>query len=152
MNSISKILFIICTGTMTLLSQTDWERWGKADFSYEIRTDNTQRNYNISGDNAGEIILKTAAVGYWSLISDVDGDNCPFNPTCSSFFIQSVKETNIIQGTFMFADRFTRDMDIFGRITHYPIAKNKHFYDPPSLYTLDKDKLKYIPAGVIVNN
>ena len=137
---------------MTLLSQTDWERWGKPDFSYEVRTDNTQRNYNISGDNAGEIILKTAATGYWLFISDVDGDNCPFNPTCSSFFLQSVKETNIIQGTFMFADRFTRDMDIFGRTSHYPIAKNKHFYDPPTLYTLDKSKIKYIPAGVAVNN
>jgi hypothetical protein len=152
MNSISKILFIICIGTMTLLSQTDWVRWGKADFSYEMHKDKTQRNYNIRGDNAGEILLNTAAVGYWLFISDVDGDNCPFSPTCSSFFLQSVKETNILQGTFMFADRFTRDMDIFGRLSHYPIAKNRHFYDPPTLYTLDKSKIKYIPAGAAVNN
>src|ERR1035437_152369 len=152
MNSISKILFIICIGTMTLLSQTDWERWGKTNFSYKMPKDKTQRNYNISGDNAGQILLNTAAVGYWLFISDVDGDNCPFSPTCSSFFLQSVKETNIVQGTLMFADRFTRDMDIFGRLSHYPIAKNKHFYDPPTLYTLNKDKIKYIPAGVIVNN
>ena len=137
---------------MTLLSQTDWERWGKASFSYEMHKDKTQRNYNISGDNAGEILLNTAAAGYWLFISDVDGDNCPFSPTCSSFFLQSVKETNIVQGTFMFADRFTRDMDIFGRLSHYPIAKNRHFYDPPTLYTLDKSKIKYIPAGAAVNN
>jgi hypothetical protein len=149
---ILKLFILVCLWIPVLFSQTDWERWGKADFSYEIRTDNTQRNYNISGDNAGQIILKTAAIGYWLFISDVDGDNCPFNPTCSSFFLQSVKETNIIQGTFMFADRFTRDMDIFGRLSHYPIARNKHFYDPPTLYTLDKDKIKYIPAGVIVKN
>jgi putative component of membrane protein insertase Oxa1/YidC/SpoIIIJ protein YidD len=135
-----------------LFSQTDWEKWGKAEISFEMHKDPIQRNYNISGDNAGQILLNTAAVGYWLFISDVDGDNCPFSPTCSSFFLQSVKETNIFQGTFMFADRFTRDMDIFGRTTHYPIAKNKHFYDPPTLYTLDKSKIKYIPAGVTVNN
>src|SRR5665647_3560882 len=114
-----KIFFIICLCTMAIFSQTDWEKWGKADISYVIHKDKTQRNYNISGDNVGQIILRTAAVGYWFFISDVDGDNCPFSPTCSSFFLQSVKETNIVQGTFMFADRFTRDMDIFGRITHY---------------------------------
>jgi hypothetical protein len=51
----------------------------------------------------------------------------------------------------MFADRFTRDMDIFGRIEHYPIAKNRHLFDPPKLYTLNKAKIKYIPAGVLVN-
>jgi putative component of membrane protein insertase Oxa1/YidC/SpoIIIJ protein YidD len=152
MNLISKILFIICIGTMTLFSQTDWEKWGKVDFSYKMHKDKTQRNYNISGDNAGQILLNSAAIGYWLFISDVDGDNCPFSPTCSSFFLQSVKETNIVQGTLMFADRFTRDMDIFGRTSHYPIAKNRHFYDPPALYTLDKSKIKYIPAGVTVNN
>jgi hypothetical protein len=146
------ILVIACLFTVTLFSQTDWEKWGKADISYEIHNDKTQRSYNISGDNAGQIILRTTAVGYWFFISDVDGDNCPFSPTCSSFFLQSVKETNIIQGTLMFADRFTRDMDIFGRLTHYPIARNKHLYDPPSLYTLDRDKIKYIPAGILVNN
>ena len=135
-----------------LFSQTDWEKWGKADISYEMHKDTGKRDYNIGGDNAGQILLNTAAVGYWLFISDVDGDNCPFSPTCSSFFLQSVKETNIFQGTFMFADRFTRDMDIFGRTSHYPIAKNKHFYDPPTLYTLDKSKIKYIPAGVTVNN
>jgi putative component of membrane protein insertase Oxa1/YidC/SpoIIIJ protein YidD len=135
-----------------LFSQTDWEKWGKADISYEMHGGTGKRDYNINGANAGQIVLKTAAVGYWFFISDVDGDNCPFSPTCSSFFLQSVKETNILQGTFMFADRFTRDMDIFGRTSHYPVAKNNHFYDPPTLYTLDKSKIKYIPAGAAVNN
>ena len=147
-----KLTIIFCVWVMVLFSQTDWEKWDKADISYEIHQDKAQRNFSIAGDNAGQIILRTAAVGYWLFISDVDGDNCPFSPTCSSFFLQSVKETNIFQGTFMFADRFTRDMDIFGRRSHYPIAKNKHFYDPPTLYTLDKNKIKYIPAGVAVNN
>jgi hypothetical protein len=147
-----KLLIIVCSWMAVLFSQTDWERWGKADFSFEINKDKSQRNYSINGDNTGQIILKAAAVGYWFFISNVDGDNCPFSPTCSSFFLQSVKETNIVQGTLMFSDRFTRDMNIIGRLSHYPIAKNRHYYDPPTLYTLDKNKIKYIPAGVIVNN
>ena len=147
-----KLTIIFCVWMTVLFSQTDWEKWGKANISYEMQKEANQRNYNLSGDNAGQILLKTAAVGYWFFISDVDGDNCPFSPTCSSFFLQSVKETNILQGTFMFADRFTRDMDIFGRTSHYPVAKNNHFYDPPTLYTLDRSKIKYIPAGAAVNN
>jgi hypothetical protein len=134
-----------------LFAQTDWEKWGKADIPYTINSGTVPRNYSISGDNGGQILLKGLVTGYWVIISDVDGDNCPFSPTCSSFFLQSVKGTNIVQGTLMFADRFTRDMDIFGRLSHYPISRNRHLYDPPTLYTLDKDKIKYIPAGVIVN-
>ena len=146
-----KLLLVFVSFTALLFSQSDWEKWGKAEFSYEIRNNNSQRDYNIKGDNAGQIVLKTLAAGYWIFISDVDGDNCPFSPTCSSFFLQSVKETNIIQGTLMFADRFTRDMDIFGRLNHYPIARNKHFYDPPSLYTLNSNRIRYIPPGTEVN-
>lgn len=146
-----KLIVFISISAAVLYSQTDWEKWGKADISYSINKDSGRRNYSIAGDNAGQVILKTMAAGYWIFISDVDGDNCPFSPTCSSFFLQSVKETNIVQGTLMFADRFTRDMDVFGRLEHYPIAKNKHLYDPPSLYTLNKDKITYIPAGVVVN-
>lgn len=146
-----KLIVFISLSATVLYCQTDWVKWGKADISYTINKDFGKREYGIKGDNAGQIVLKTVAAGYWIFISDVDGDNCPFSPTCSSFFVQSVKETNIVQGALMFADRFTRDMDIFGRLAHYPISKNKHLYDPPSLYTLNKDKIKYLPAGVAVN-
>ncbi|MDR3608995.1 MAG: membrane protein insertion efficiency factor YidD [Ignavibacteriaceae bacterium] len=146
-----KLFVLICLGMQVLFAQTDWEKWGKADIPYTINSGTVSRNYSIGSDNPGQIILKSLVIGYWVIISDVDGDNCPFSPTCSSFFLQSVKETNIVQGTLMFADRFTRDMNTFGRLSHYPISRNRHLYDPPTLYTLDKDKIKYIPAGVIVN-
>ncbi len=146
-----KLLAYIFFSALSISAQTDWVKWGKADYSYQIKQVSSQRVYSISGNNAGETALKTLAVSYWFFISDVDGDNCPFNPTCSSFFLQSVKETNLVQGTLMFADRFTRDMDFIDRFSHYPIAKNRHFYDPPSLYTLDASKIKYIPAGELVD-
>jgi putative component of membrane protein insertase Oxa1/YidC/SpoIIIJ protein YidD len=146
-----KISVLILFSALTIYAQTDWVKWGKADYSYELKKENPQRQYSISGNNAGETALKALAVGYWFFISDVDGDNCPFSPTCSSFFLQSVKETNIFQGTLMFADRFTRDMDFIDRFSHYPVSKNQHFYDPPTLYTLDRSKIKYIPAGELVD-
>jgi putative component of membrane protein insertase Oxa1/YidC/SpoIIIJ protein YidD len=146
-----KITAFILFSVLSIYAQTDWVKWGKTDYSYEIKNENHQRQYSITGNNVGEAALKTLAIGYWFFISDVDGDNCPFSPTCSSFFLQSVKETNIIQGTLMFADRFTRDMDFIDRFSHYPISKNMHFYDPPSLYSLNSSKIKYIPAGEFVD-
>ncbi|MBU0475828.1 MAG: membrane protein insertion efficiency factor YidD [Bacteroidetes bacterium] len=73
---------------------------------------------------------------YSFLISDLDGDNCPFYPTCSSFFVQSVNETNIIKGTLMFADRFTRDSNIFKSRSHYPKHISGKLFDPIQNYLL----------------
>ncbi len=96
-------------------------------------------------------MLKSLADVYWIFISDVDGDNCSFSPTCSNFFIQSVQQTNLFQGTIMFFDRFTRDMDIFKKYNQYPRVTDGHFYDPPSLYTLDETKINYIPPFEVIN-
>ena len=81
----------------------------------------------------------------------VDGANCPFNPTCSSFLVQSISETNPIQGLLMSFDRFTRDTNIYGRQEHYPRFGNTHFYDPITLYTLDEKKINFIPATTYIN-
>jgi hypothetical protein len=133
-------------------AQTDWVKWGKADFSYQIKNPVEQRNYSFDLSNPERLVLKSLANAYWFFISDVDGDNCAFNPTCSNFFIQSVEKTNIVQGFLMFFDRFTRDMDIFGKLNHYPRVPDGHFYDPPSLYLLDIHFINYIPPSVIVKN
>jgi putative component of membrane protein insertase Oxa1/YidC/SpoIIIJ protein YidD len=87
---------------------------------------------------------------YWIFISDLDGDNCPFHPSCSSFFLESIEETNLIQGTLMFFDRFTRDSNPVNREEHYPVYKNYRFYDPPKLYTLSKEKIQIIPPHTVV--
>lgn len=133
------------------LNSADWQKWGKADYSYEIpdQTLSGKRNYSLSGENIGGTILKSFADTYWFFISDVDGDNCSFHPTCSSFFIQAVKKTNFLQGTLMFADRFTRDLNLF-KLDHYPRVKDGHFYDPVILYTLNKDDIKiFNPESVV---
>ena len=131
---------------------TDWQKWGKANYYYEIddKPVSRKRNYSINEENPGETLLKSAADIYWIFISDVDGDNCSFNPTCSSFFIEAVKRTNILQGTLMFSDRFTRDLNLF-KLNHYPRIKDGHFYDPVSLYTLNSKYINIIPSDAVVN-
>ena len=127
-------------------------KWEKADFRYEQPVEQTRRDYSFEAGNAGEFLIKSIANAYWFFISDVDGDNCPFRPSCSTFFIESVAETNIPHGTLMFFDRFTRDMNVFKKHKHYPRVSSGFYYDPPELYTLNKNRIEYIPPSVIVED
>ena len=137
---------------MPALAQLDDLKWQKADISYEKQINYNKRNYSFESDNAGEFLAKSLANAYWFFISDVDGDNCPFRPTCSVFLIQSAKETNIFQASLMFFDRFTRDMNIATRHGHYPRVSDGYLYDPPQNYTLNKGKIKYLPPAFIVED
>jgi putative component of membrane protein insertase Oxa1/YidC/SpoIIIJ protein YidD len=149
---VMKFLFIIsfiCLFSLdSLISQTDWERWGKAETDYQLLNKFQHRDYFFNTDNPSKYFVKSLANVYWFFISDVDGNNCPFKPSCSSFFIQSIEETNLAQATLMFFDRFTRDMNIF-KMGHYPRTKEGYFYDPPSLYSL-ANPIEFIPSSEIV--
>ncbi|MBK7630827.1 MAG: membrane protein insertion efficiency factor YidD [Ignavibacteriales bacterium] len=132
-------------------AQTDWVRWEKSNPAYQIKDYYLERDYDLSINSISDVIVKPIINAYWFFISDVDGANCPFQPSCSSFLVRSINETNMLQGVVMFFDRFTRDTNIFERHKHYPIFKKNHFYDPITLYTLDKEKIKIIPANTFVN-
>lgn len=127
-------------------------KWQKADLSYEKQIHFDKRNYSFESENAGELVTKSLANAYWFFISDVDGDNCPFRPSCSSFLLQSAKETNIFQASLMFFDRFTRDMNIAKSHYHYPRVSAGYFYDPPQNYTLNSEIINYLPASFIVDD
>lgn len=146
------VVTLILFASIKTYAQTDWVKWGKADYSYRINSTSTQRDYSIGLNSPGRFVLKSFANAYWIFISDVDGDNCSFSPTCSNFFIQSVEKTNFVQGTLMFFDRFTRDMNFTGKLNHYPRVGDGHFYDPPSLYILYRDSINYIPPSVVIMN
>ena len=143
-------LLYILIFQFTNYSQTDWVRWEKSDPNYQIENTFLERNYDLSIESASDAIVKPLINAYWFFISDVDGANCPFNPSCSSFLAQSINETNIFQGTLMFFDRFTRDTNVFGRHEHYPRFGKNHLYDPVTLYTLDEKKIKFIPANTFL--
>lgn len=144
------IITFLLTINCSSFSQSDWVKWGKADYSYQVKGTTEGRNYSLDISSPGRFLLKSFANVYWLFISDVDGDNCSFSPTCSNFFIQSVEKTNIVQGSLMFFDRFTRDMDIFGKLNQYPRVPDGHLYDPPSLYSLESDSVKYIPPSIVI--
>ena len=133
-------------------SQEDFVKWGKAEISYQKPENYQKRDYSFASDNAGELVTKSFINAYWFFISDVDGDNCPFRPSCSTFLLESVRETNIFQASFMFFDRFTRDMNLFKGNNHYPRVKSKHYYDPAVNYTLNSEKINYLPAGFVVDD
>ena len=138
--------------TTSTFCQIDNFKWQKADLTYEKQIHFTYREYSFEAENVGEFIAKSLANAYWFFISDVDGNNCPFRPSCSSFLLLSVKETNIFQASLMFFDRFTRDMNIVKGHEHYPKVIAGYFYDPPQNYTLNPGKIKYLPPAFIVDD
>ncbi|MCK7528026.1 MAG: membrane protein insertion efficiency factor YidD [Ignavibacteriales bacterium] len=92
------MLLLLFISQLTIYSQTDWVRWEKSDPTYQIEDTYLERDYDLSIESASDVIVKPVINAYWFFISDVDGANCPFNPSCSSFLVQSIKETNIFQG------------------------------------------------------
>lgn len=141
----SFIIISVFLPAVSLVAQSDWQRWEKSEPNYLKDSFNSSRDYSYQKDNFEYLISKSLINLYQIFISDVDGDNCPFYPSCSSFWIEAIDETNIFQGTLMFFDRFTRDSNPVNRDEHYPVYKNFRYYDPPKLYALKKDKLEFIP-------
>ncbi len=134
------MLFILFAGIIS--AQTDWVKWEKTEADYEISV-HPQHPYSIDDSGVGSVIVSSLQISYSAIISDVDGENCPFYPTCSSFYVHSIKETNIFQGTLMFADRFTRDSNLFKGKTHYPIHSSGRYYDPTYNYYLVQNKVHF---------
>ncbi len=147
-----KLLLIILFMSVIMPAQTEMHRWGKAEITYQQKSPGSERNYGIENGSLSDILVEGFTHAYWIFISDVDGDNCPFSPTCSSFFVESVKETNIIQGVLMFSDRLTRDTNFFYREYHYPLAENGRLYDVPSNYKLNAAEIRYNPPFAVVND
>lgn len=152
MRSKQILFFLLLLFTTSAFCQIEDLKWQKADISYEKQIHYNKRNYSFESNNAGEFIAKSLANAYWFFISDVDGENCPFRPTCSAFLLQSAKETNIFQASLMFFDRFTRDMNLAKGHNHYPRVSSGHFYDPPQNYTLNQGRINYLPPSFIVDD
>ncbi|HEX2983016.1 MAG TPA: membrane protein insertion efficiency factor YidD [Ignavibacteriales bacterium] len=124
-----RTLFILLI-TASLSYCQELEKWEKKEIPYAGEIE--------SGDPREGGFLNAVKDVYHFLISDVDGDNCPFVPTCSSFFTEAAAEYGIVYGGFMFADRFTRDMNLF-KLNKYPLSAGGRFADPPELYFYNQD-------------
>jgi putative component of membrane protein insertase Oxa1/YidC/SpoIIIJ protein YidD len=151
MQSKLNIFFITLLLTTSAFCQIENLKWQKAEISYEKPDHFRKRNYSFQADDAGEYIKKLFVNAYWFFISDVDGDNCPFSPTCSSFFMDATEETNIFQATLMFSDRLTRDANPI-KANNYPRDNNGHYFDPAINYTLSQGRINYLPPAFIVED
>jgi len=136
---IKKLLLVILFFTGAGLAQTDWQRWEKKEVSYE--KESLQDSLVFDDSSVKAFLFSTLKNGYAFFISNHDGDNCPFAPTCSHFYVDAVKKTNIIQGTLMFADRFTRDSNLFKTLEQYGISVSGKLEDPVIKYTLQQDSV-----------
>lgn len=135
------IYFFLFSFPYNLNAQTDWVRWEVKEINYELPISH-HHDYTVDKSSIGMIMLSVLRNTYYFFISDLDGDNCPFEPSCSAFFLQSVKEASIFKGTLMFSDRFTRDLNLFKGLDHYPLLASKKFSDPAYNYTLHSEKIK----------
>jgi putative component of membrane protein insertase Oxa1/YidC/SpoIIIJ protein YidD len=142
------VFIILCT---PLLAQTDWGKWETAEVSYELRPID-KKNYQFDTGSLDGLIMSSMKNIYYFTISDLDGDNCPFYPSCSNFYVSAVKQTNIFQGTLMFADRFTRDSNLFKSRNHYKYYSHGKFHDPVELYTLKEKIIDHIPQKSVVDD
>jgi len=123
-------------------AQSECVKWEESKPSYELSASRLH-NYNVDKSSFGMTILSVARNAYYFFISDLDGDNCAFDPSCSAFYLQSIKETSIFKGTLMFADRFTRDINFFKGMNHYQLLPSGKFLDPANNYTLISQKISF---------
>lgn len=128
----------------SLYAQNDWVRWEKVKPKYTnfFSEDSTTI---IQSSSSNHNFLYNAKIVYKFFISDLDGDNCAFHPTCSQFFVEASLNSNILQGTLMFADRFTRDLNLLKGLAHYPHQPNGKLYDPSHNYLLKVKKIELFP-------
>ncbi|GAB6282412.1 MAG: hypothetical protein STSR0008_11570 [Ignavibacterium sp.] len=110
--------------------QIEYEKWNKKEISYLKNDLLENRKISLSNKNIVNVLTKSIINIYWVFISDVDGDNCSFQPSCSSFFVEALAHTNFFESTLLFADRFTRDSNIFDKNKKYILTKYNKLYDP----------------------
>ncbi len=93
------------------------------------------------------IVVNWIAFFYHRFISPNDYSHCPFNPTCSHFMFQSIKEFGIV-GIIMGTDRLMRD-NFWSREGKYPEI-NGRLIDPPRwhylpyYWRLDLEKIDFL--------
>ncbi|MBS3945048.1 MAG: membrane protein insertion efficiency factor YidD [Melioribacter sp.] len=143
---IKSIIFCLLLVPTLSKAQTDWVKWDAVEVSYKI-SNASSKNIITQKQNTGSGIISFLRNIYGFFISELDGDNCPFYPSCSHFFVQAISESGMIKGPLMFADRFIRDLNFFKGKNSYPIHRIGKFYDPVSNYTLNEQMIEIALSG-----
>lgn len=144
-----KIFLAIIILTVSAKAQIETANWEKVEQDYRVK--NAEAEYQSSVENE-QGIFSLIRDFYSFTISDLDGDNCPFHPSCSVFFVRAAKTESLPKAVLMFADRFTRDTNFLKVLKEYPMHAAGKFYDPVHNYTLDNSTIKYLPKEKIYHN
>ncbi len=140
-----KIFFLIISFSLCVMAQTETRRWEIAEQNYQI-TNIEIESENINGSKG---LFSYIREFYAFTISDLDGDNCPFYPSCSAFFVRAAENAGLPKAALIFADRFTRDTNFLKALKKYPLYKNGKFFDPEYNYTLDDSQIIFLPINKI---
>ncbi|MBK6681834.1 MAG: membrane protein insertion efficiency factor YidD [Ignavibacteriales bacterium] len=128
-----KLLCVLCVLCGLFNSQSFTQSWEPKPIDYTEEIQAKSKYYKIEGD-IPEAAFKLLVNGYRLFISEPDGENCPFNPSCSRFFVEALGQTNIIEAFLLTSDRLIRDTSFGNKFKHYHIDKYGYLVDPPSRY------------------
>ncbi len=141
---IKYILLIIFGFTFSLSAQTDWEKWEGKNHDYTKKIFEEEQA-KLKSKNIFSMAAYGSKIVYKKLFSDYDGENCPFTPSCSNYYVEAVEDAGVFKGTFMFFDRFLRDSNLFLDRSRYIVSINKKLYDPINNYLLIPSKIELSP-------
>ncbi|PKP50916.1 MAG: membrane protein insertion efficiency factor YidD [Bacteroidetes bacterium HGW-Bacteroidetes-1] len=65
-------------------------------------------HYLADCSNEADVILTTFFIGYKNMFSNQDSRSCTFEPSCSVYAIETIKENGFFIGFFDSVDRLTR--------------------------------------------
>jgi putative component of membrane protein insertase Oxa1/YidC/SpoIIIJ protein YidD len=124
------VLGVLCGLFPYYVNGQNWEK-KPIDYTDTIRTQ--VKYYELKGD-IPEVAMKLLVNGYRLFISEPDGENCPFKPSCSRFLIEALKRTNLFEAILLASDRLIRDTSFSDKYKHYPSDKHGYLIDPPNRY------------------
>lgn len=102
-----------------VFSQTDfdYQTIDKIEISKEINKEDFSKYSNQVG--TFQMLFSSSFLFYKKYISSQDIGDCPFHPSCSEYFIQSIQKKGVILGFLNGFDRYKRcngyDMDKYDR-------------------------------------
>jgi putative membrane protein insertion efficiency factor len=83
----------------------------KLHINQSVANENTQFKNTVKIQktyNPGKLLLYVPLYFYQKIISEQVSAVCSFEPSCSAFSIQSIKQLGILKGLLLTADRLTR--------------------------------------------
>ncbi len=126
-------ILILFVTQESFAQQIENQKWEKIPVRYTIPVENRKHVLDLKFDKPSDYLIKPLLNLYRITISEPDGSVCPFEPSCSQFFIEAVEKTNFIEGLLLFSDRFQRDANVFNR-WDYSVSKNRRLIDPIEKY------------------